>query len=194
MIVVVIFSSFSLGLRAWEKGERNIKFYQQTRAVTDVLCREINSTYPYKIFPGTLDKHTSFFAFFGQSDSLKFVSSANLHKRPGGLSLLEIWVEDDSGLMLGEHAALVSNLSDLEDIELRDEKMSLLISGDVKKIDFKYFDRKTKDDDGEWLDRWDPRDKKNRLPLFVEIILTLTGRNDEEVQQRLVIPIMSVAI
>jgi general secretion pathway protein J len=190
MVVAIIFSSFSVGLGSWEKGERDIEYYQRLRSVTELLFRQINSTYPYSITPGELDKHKKFFAFFGESDSIKFVSYANLHKRAAGLSLLELWVKEGEGLMLGEEAALVSNLSDLEDIDLREEDRSVLLFPEVKKIDLRYFGRKTKNDEGEWLERWDPKDKKQNLPLFVEIMLSLTEKEDEESSRRLIVPIM----
>jgi len=190
MVVAVMFSSFRLGLSAWKKGEKDIEFFQQIRAVSDLLRREINSTYPYKITPGLLDTHKSFFAFFGKSDSLKFVSYANLHIKDRGLSLMEMWVEDGKGLMVGEGAALVSNLSDLEDIPLRDEEMSFVISPDVEKIELRYFDREKKEDEGEWLEQWNPKDKQSRLPLFVDIVLTFKDNNDDELKERLIVPIM----
>ncbi len=190
MVIAIIFSSFRLGLGAWEKGEKDIEFFQRVRAVSDLLSRQIRSTYPYEITPGTFDTHKRFYAFFGKSDSLKFVSYANLQKRSGGLSLVEIWADDGKGLMQGENAALVSNLSDLDDIALRDEDRSLVICPDVEKIEFRYFDRKKKDDEGDWLERWDPKDKKKRLPLFVEIKLVFKDKNDEELKERLIVPIM----
>ncbi len=191
MVTTIIFSSFRTGLGAWEKGEQDIDFFQKTRSVSELLYREINSAYPYSITPGVLDKHKKFFAFFGKSDSLKLVSHANLHRRAGGLSLLEIWVDEKAGLMLGEAPALVSNLSDLEDIDLRDEELSVSLLAEVQKIDLRYFDRETSKEEGEWLERWDPKNKKSRLPLFVELVLTITDRYEEEFTQRLIIPVMS---
>ena len=192
MVVAVVFSSFRVGIGAWEKGEEDIEFFQRIRSVSELLYREINSTYPYKITPGVLTTYKNFYAFFGKSDSLKFVSYANLHKRPGGLSLLELWVEDGKGFMLGEEAALVSNLSDLEDIDLREEDRSLVLLPKAKKVEFRYFDRKRSDEEGEWLERWDPKDKRTRLPLFVEITLSISDKNDEELKERLIVPIMSM--
>ena len=55
MVVAIIFSSFSVGLGSWEKGERDIEYYQRLRSVTELLFRQINSTYSYKIKRGELD-------------------------------------------------------------------------------------------------------------------------------------------
>ena len=194
MVVTVIFSSFRLGFRAWESGEAGIEFFQRVRAVSELIFREINSTYPYKITPGVLDTHKRFFAFFGKPDSLKFVSYANLHKRTGGMSLLELWVSEGEGLKMGEGLALFSNQSDLDDLDLRSEDRSVVLLPEAKKINFRYFSRKRKEDEGEWLENWDPKDKGTRLPLYVEISFNILDSNDEELTERLIVPIMFMMI
>lgn len=191
MVIAVMFSSFRVGIGAWEKGERDIEFYQKMRAITELLYREISSTYPYWITPGELDTHKNFFAFFGGPDSIKFVSYANLQKRTSGLSLLDIWHQDSTGLMLGEAGALVTNLSDLDAIPIRDEDHAMVLSSDISGISFRYFDRKKGDEEGEWLEQWDPQDKSMRLPLFVEVTFTFVGARDEALKERVIVPIMS---
>ena len=195
MVVVIIFPSFRIGIGSWEKGEKDLEFFQRIRSSADLLFREIGSTYPYKIDLGELDKSKKFYAFFGKPDSLKFVSYAGINKRESGLSLLEIWVDEEKGLMLGEDAALVSNLSALNDIDLRDDDRAVVVCPEAEKIDFRYFDRKRRNEDGEWSDRWNPKDKierkKLRLPLFVEVMVTFRkGSDEEELKETLIVPIM----
>ncbi len=191
MVIAVIFSSFRLGIGAWTKGERDIEYYQRMRAVTELLYREISAAYPYWITPGELDKHKNFIAFFGTSDSLKFVSYANLQKTTSGISLLDLWHEEAHGLMLGEAGALASNLSELDALPVRDKDHATVLSPDVRKIEFRYFDKKLRDKEGEWLEQWDPRDKNIRMPRMVEITLTFTNERSETTQERLFVPIMS---
>jgi general secretion pathway protein J len=190
MVIGVMFSSFRVGISSWEKGERDIEFYQKMRAVTELLYREISSTYPYWITPGELDTHKNYFAFFGAPNSIKFVSYANMHKRTSGLSLLDIW-QDSTGLMLGEAGALASNQSDLEAIPIRDDDHAMVLSSDIRDISFRYFDRKKGDEEGEWLEQWDPQDKNMRLPLFVEVTFSFVGARDEALKERVIVPIMS---
>lgn len=191
MVIAVIFSSLRLGISSWTRGERDIELYQRMRAVTDLLYREISAAYPYWITPGELDTHTNFVAFFGTGDSLKFVSYANLQKRTSGISLLDIWHEQSNGLMLGEAAALASSLAELDELPIRDEDHATVLSSDVRKIEFRYFDKKKRDAEGEWLEQWDPRDKNIRLPRMVEITLTFVNERSETLQERLLVPIMS---
>ncbi len=192
MIATVIFSSFNVGIGAWERGERDSALYQKLRATADLLHREITSAHPYFITPGELDTHKKYMIFFGASDSLQFVSQSDLHKRTGGLSLLELWVDEDRGLMIGEEAALISSYSELEDINLRDEDRSHVLCPEVKKVVFRYFEREKPDEEGEWVDRWDPRDKSFRLPVAVEVVMMLRDVRENEREHRFVVPVMTV--
>ncbi len=189
MVVVIIFSAFRLGSSSWEKGEQDLEQFQRIRAVTELLYREIRSCFPYAVTPGELDTHVKFYAFFGGTDSLKFVTTASLHNMNRSLSFLEFWVKDGKGLMAGEARALGSDLSDSS---LRDKERALCIDPAVKKIRFRYYDQKKKDEQGEWVQNWNPRDKVDmnlRLPRAVEVDLSFDlgrGRTFDEV---LVIPI-----
>ncbi len=190
MVVTIIFSSFRLGLGAWEKGENNIEFFQRVRASSDFLYRQVSSIYPYKITPGPLDTHKEFFAFFGKSDSMKFVSYVGANSKSGGVNLIEIWVSSSNDLMVGQDVILVSNLSDLKDMDLRRDDESFVICPDVEKLELRYFDRDKKGDEGQWLESWDPKNKKKRLPLFVELTIAFKDKNDELLKQRLIVPII----
>lgn len=191
MVVATIFTSLRIGINAWEKGEKNIVFLQTKRAVSDLLFREINSAYPYIITPGTLDTHVKYNAFFGKSDSLKLVSLVNATGTVKGLSLIEFWTDEENGLMIGEREALFSSLSDLNDIDLRDEESAVSICREIKKLRLRYFDRQDNNETGEWLESWDPEDKKTRLPLFVELILVYSDKDDEETEETLIIPVVA---
>jgi len=191
VVVVVLFSSFSVGIGAWEKGEAGIEFQQRLRAVSELMFREISSTYPYFLTPSQLDKHTSYVAFFGESDSLRLVSYANLHKRASGLCMLEFWVSERSGLLLGEAAALAANKEDFDAVPLRSPEYSLEICKDVQGLQFRYFDQKNDDEPGEWLERWDPVERQGVMPKIIEVTLTFLDQRGEETTQQLIIPIMS---
>ena len=193
MVIATVFTSFRIGINAWEKGESKIEAFQTKRAVNTLIYREIKSAYPYTITPGELDTHIKYNAFFGESDSLKFVSHASTTGRSTGLSLIEMWTEDEKGLFIGEREALVSNRSDLNDIDLRDEDTAVSVCSEIKEISFRYFERKNKDEEGEWQENWDPEDKKKRLPLFVEVLLVYIDKNDEESEEVLVIPVMAAS-
>jgi general secretion pathway protein J len=191
VVVAVLFSSFSVGIGAWEKGEAGIEFQQRLRGVSELMFREISSTYPYFLTPSQLDKHISYVAFFGEPDSLRFVSYANLHKRASGLCMLEFWVSERSGLLLGEAAALAANKEDFDAVPLRSPDYSLEICPEVQGLQFRYFDQKNDDEPGEWLERWDPAEMQGMMPKIIEVTLTFLDQRGEETTQQLIIPIMS---
>ena len=194
MVVTVMFSSFRLGISAWTQGERDIEFHQRIRALTDVLYRQISAAYPYWVTPGELDTHDPCIALFGDEQSLRFVSYATLQKCASGLSLVEIWYENDRGLMLGATPALASNLAELDSLPVRNEANTTLLSPDVRGIEFRYFDKKKHDKDGEWLERWDPRDKNIRMPRMVEVTLHFVDRRGRFFDETLLIPVMSILL
>jgi len=191
VVVAVLFSSFWVGIGAWEKGEAGIEFQQRMRAVSELMFREISSTYPYFLTPSQLDKHTSYVAFFGEPDSLRFVSYANLHKRASGLCMLEFWVSERNGLLLGEAAALAANKEDFDAVPLRSPEYRLEICRDVQGLRFRYFDQKNDDEPGEWLERWDPVEMQGMMPKIIEVTLIFLDQRGEETTQQLIIPIMS---
>jgi general secretion pathway protein J len=191
MVVVVLFSSFWVGIGSWEKGEQRIEFQQRMRAVSELMFREVSATYPYFLTPSQLDKHTNYAAFFGESNSLRFVSYANLHRRSSGLSMLEFWVSEHKGLMLGEAAALAANKEDFDAVPLRSGEHALEICREVRRLQFRYFDRKKDDDPGEWTDRWDPVERRGYMPRIIEVTLSFSDPRGETITQQLIIPIMS---
>ena len=189
LVIGVIFTSFRLGSSSWEKGERDIEGYQKIRAVNELIYREIRSCFPYILTPSELDTHVKYYAFFGTADSLKFVSAASVQKINQGLSFIEFWVKDGTGLMVGETLAIGPELAD---ISLRDKDRALVIDPDVKNIQFRYFERKTKDEKGEWEQTWDPRNKTGqdlRLPEAVQVSLEFDMGNGRVFNQEFIVPI-----
>lgn len=191
MVVTTVFTSLRIGINAWEKGEKNIEFLQTQRSVHNLLFREINSAVAYTLPVGELDQHLRYNAFFGESDTIKFVSYISSTRTEKGLTLLEFWVEEDNGLMVGEHKALVSNHADLDAIDLRDDENAVSLCRRISAMALRYFDRENPDEEGEWLDRWDPKNMKKRLPLFVEIVLTYRDETEGGFEETMVIPVIA---
>jgi general secretion pathway protein J len=193
MVVGVIFSAFRVGISAWQGGERDIVFNQSMRAVTELVFREINCTHPYKITPGTTDTVDTFSAFFGSSDSLLFVTRAALQNGIGGLSLIELWVDDENGLMLAEAPALFTSYDEMLDTNLRTDEYAEVLSEWVKKITVRYFKREDEEDEGMWQEQWDPRNSDGHdFPLMVEVVLLFEDVRGREIEHSLLVPIMSL--
>jgi len=192
MVIGVLFGSFRAGISAWQGGERDIVFQQSVRAVTELVFREINCTHSYAISQGATETDESFPAFFGLPDSLIFVTKAALQNRIGGLSLIELWVDEENGLMLAEAPALFTSYDEMNDINLRTDEYAEVLSPWVKKISFRYFNREDEDDEGTWQEQWDPRTMDEYdLPLVVEVSLLFEDVRGQEIEHVLLVPLMN---
>ena len=49
LILVIIFGALRIGVRAWEKGERDVESHQRRRVVLGLVKRQFASTYPYRV-------------------------------------------------------------------------------------------------------------------------------------------------
>ncbi len=193
MVVGVLFSAFRAGISAWQGGERDIVFHQSVRAVSELVFREINCTHPYKILPGTTETVDSFSAFFGSSDSLIFVTKATLQNVIGGMSLVELWVDNENGLMLAEAPALFTSYDEMREMNLRTDEYAEPLSEAVKKITFRYFKREDEDDEGTWQDQWDSRNMDDHdLPLVVEVSLLFEDVRGQEIEHIVLVPLVSM--
>lgn len=191
MLIGVLFGSFRVGISAWQGGERDVVFQQSVRAATEMIFREIKCTHAYSITQGSTETAEDFSAFFGSEDSLVFVTKATLQSGIGGLSLIELWVDDENGLMLAEAPALFTSYDEMNDINLRTDEYAGVLSAWVKKISFRYFKREDEDDDGVWQEQWDPRTMDEYdLPLVVEVSLLFEDVRGREIEHLLLVPIM----
>jgi len=76
-------------------------------------------------------------------------------------------------------------------IDLRNDDQASIISAWVKKIGFRYFYREDVEDEGVWLEQWDPRNSEvDELPLMVEVTLLFEDVRGQEIDQVLLVPVM----
>lgn len=184
LILVVIFGSLRVGVRSWEKGESEIENYQRVRMLSEILIREISSIFPYETTETELDTHRKFYIFEGESNLIKFVTTVPL-RRKIGLSLIEMWVDEERGLLVRERDALKTNIGKLESSEEPEEKV---LDEGISQMEFKYFEQGEENGEGEWLESWNAKEK-GRMPRAVKVILRFKG--EKELPRELVIPIMA---
>ncbi len=201
-VLVTIYSTLSMGSRAWEKGERDIEKVQRMRVVMDLLSREIKTAYPYKVTPSELDAHKEFYAFDGKKDSLSFVSCVPLHGGSGKLSWLTFWVEEGQGLVVVERDALRSDI--FKERETIDKDQMVVLDANATDIRFEYYRAEEGDTDEAaeeetaWEEKWDAEEEEE-LPRAVSVSVTFLdkaareGSDDEAYTRELVIPLMIAA-
>ena len=94
--------------------------------------------------------------------------------------------------MLGEAPALFKSYEEMRVVNLRDDAQAQVLSSWVKKITFRYFQREGKEDDGIWQEQWDPLNSQGQdLPMMVEVWLLFEDVRGQEIEQTLLVPIMS---
>jgi len=189
ILMVVIFGSLRVGSRAWEKGEAHIEKYQRLRMITEIIYREISCTFPYEVTETELDTHRKFYVFDGDSHSIKFVTTMPL-KRKLGLSLLELWVDEDRGLLVRERDAMKTNI--LKE-EFGEESEEGVLDTQVAHMKFQYYDvgEGEEEEEGEWVESWNAKEK-GRLPraVKIEIAFKENEKENEEDTRNLVVPLM----
>ena len=80
LIVVVVFGAFRIGVRAWEKGEKDVETHQRQRVVLNLIKRQLASIFVHKVGNGN---HRPFF-LKGDKKSMEFLSNTSI--TPGNLS------------------------------------------------------------------------------------------------------------
>lgn len=171
LILVIIFGALRIGVRAWEKGERDVESQQRRRVVLDLVKRQLASTYPYEVKKGN---QMSFF-FKGENKSVAFVS--NIHLMPGdvsGMVYVKYVIMPDPGkdkerLLFYENDMALSDLvvNETDEIDL-DSFLDLM--PDAKGIEFEYLKMSDGVETSEWQETWD-REEEKGLPAAVRMIL-----------------------
>lgn len=144
IVVVVIYGSLNLAIKAWERGETDAERNQETRIIADIIEQQVRSTYPYCFREGNEETP----AFRGERQSARFISTIGLATGDiVGLVFVSYFIEPGKGLMLCEKRVFSKKMFE-DESSLREE--SILLSSSVSEISFEY-----ETEDGEWKEYWD---------------------------------------
>ena len=165
LITLLVFGAFRMGIRAWERGERNIDAHQRERIVLDLITRQIAS------IPVDTIQGIEAFALKGDLKSIAFAS--DIHLVPGntfGMVSVVYRVEEaeDGGEILSLSEKNVVLMGEDDDME-SDEYFTELIRG--ASITFEYLKSYEDEESTEWQETWDPEDETG-FPRSVRVILT----------------------
>jgi general secretion pathway protein J len=176
LIVVIIFSALRIGIRAWEKGEKDVDMRQRQRIVLDLIKRQLASTCASDVW----GRDQQLASLKGDSKSIDFVSHIPL--TPGnrfGLVYVQYAVKKDKEGKK-EHLTFYE-----KSIALPDKKsgagnpdegdFSELLPG-MKSIVFEYLKDRPGEEASIWQKTWDPAVDKG-VPRAVRVTLE---ENDEK--------------
>ena len=181
LILLIIFGAFRLGITAWEKGESSREEYQKTRAVSQLISRQLKSIVPYKV--KTEKAEGDYLAFEGNARSLKFVSALSMRtKQPEGFVYGIYEFKEGGGkggrLMAYERRVLVRK--NFFEEEPKEGSGIPLIEG-ISDVRFEYFQEEDslKNRKEEWVEEWNAKEEKD-LPRAVRMTVTYNNKLSEK--------------
>jgi general secretion pathway protein J len=177
VMVVIIFGALRIGIRAWEKGEKDVDSRQRQRIVLDLIKRQLASTSVSEVW----GRDQQLVSFKGDSKSIDFVSCIPM--TPGnrfGLVYVKYAVRREKEGNK-EHLTFYE-----KNVELVDKKISTgnpdegdfseLIPG-MKSIVFEYLKARSGEAASIWQKSWDPTVDKG-VPRAVRVTLTESDEKD----------------
>ena len=177
VMVVIVFGTFRVGVRAWEKGERDIEVRHTQRTVLEQVRRQLASMSTRMLVN---DGREPFFPV-GSENKLRFISEVPLiHDNSFGLVYVEYRVEDGEDdtrvLKVFERNLVLLDASFFEseqDPEPDPEAFVAMIA-DIEGALLAYHNRPEEGETGEWLEAWQPEDEKT-FPRAVRLTLVPGG-------------------
>jgi general secretion pathway protein J len=176
VIVVIIFGALRIGIRAWEKGEKDIDSRQRQRIVLDLIKRQLASTSVGEVW----GSDQQLVSLKGDSKSIDFVS--HIPMTPG----------NRFGLVYVKYAVRREKESNNEHLTFYEKNVALLNTkigaanpgeGDfselipgMKSIVFEYLKDRPGEEASMWQKSWDPAVDKG-IPRAVRVTLQ---ENDEK--------------
>lgn len=175
VILVIIFGTFRVGVRAWEKGEQDVARQQRLRSVLQLLYKQVASATP----SARLILKERRFSFSGDQRTVRLISKLSLdpaHAR-GDVFCQYTITADETGLSLDiieeplATAALPLQVDSFEGAE-----GYTLLSG-MHALDITYLSQAAPNGNHTWLPQWESLDW-HRLPLAVKIEVVATPADD----------------
>ena len=166
-IMVLLYSGLTFALRSWDAGDANGRRVADRRLGENFLRREMTELFPMRWKDATTVK----FAFEGEQDHLRFVSSRPAGLQQGGLSLVGLEVRD--GEARRRHLVMRRALPDDEAIDFGplDKAEPVLLIADVDSVRFSYFGAESDFAEPRWSDSWP---HKAQIPLLVKLSVKMT--------------------
>ncbi|MHB9098526.1 MAG: PulJ/GspJ family protein [Syntrophales bacterium] len=176
VMVVIIFGALRIGIRAWEKGERDVDSRQRQRIVLDLIKRQLASTTVSEVW----GRDQQLVSLKGDSKSIEFVSQIPI--TPGnrfGTVYVKYFVNREKEGEK-EHLTFYEKNVALPDKKIGagnqgDGDFAELLSG-MKSIVFEYLKERPGETASLWQKSWDPEVDKG-VPRAVRVTIE---ENDEK--------------
>jgi len=171
LILLVVFGALRIGVRAWEKGEKDVDKHQRERVVLDLVKAQIASASATEI----TGKEAEQFRFKGEIDSMAFVSDLPIvPTNKSGMVYVKYIIQPAKGgkghkLMVYEKNMVFVDKD--KKMENPDESEFFDLIAAAKEIRFEYLQYpENEQEPAEWQEDWDP-EKLQGSPFAVRLIL-----------------------
>jgi general secretion pathway protein J len=151
-MMLLLYSGLTFSLRGWDAGDQNGRRTADRRIGENFLRRELSELFPMRWKEPTVVK----FAFEGDKDHLKFVSSRPAGITQGGLSLVGLQVQEEARGSRKKSLVMRRAMPDDEAksfAPLDAAEPFVLISG-VDSVGFEYFGAENDFTPPQWTDTW----------------------------------------
>ena len=156
-MMLLLYSGLSFSVRSWDAGDVNGRRTADRRIGENFLRREISELFPMRWKEPNVVK----FAFEGEKDHLRFVSSRPAGIAQGGLSLVSLEVLDEGGGSRKRNLVMRRAMPDEEQksfAPLDKAEATVMIAG-VQGVTFEYFGAENDFTPPQWTDTWKPTQK-----------------------------------
>jgi general secretion pathway protein J len=154
IMLVLLYSALNFSLRSWDAGDAAGRRVADRRLGEGFLRREVSELFPMRWKTPTMPSLK--FAFEGERDRVRFVSSRPAGLAQGGLSLVGIEVQAEPAPSRRKDLVMRRAMPDDEQTSfapLDAAKPTLLIEG-VDSITFDYFGAENDFTQPQWTDSW----------------------------------------
>ena len=171
LILVIVFGALRIGVRAWEKGEKDVDIHQRERVVLNLVKAQIASVSAAEI----TGQEAAQFRFKGDAESMSFVSDLPVvPTNTFGTVYVKYRIERAHGkegyklIVYEKNLAFIDKEKKMKDPEESEYFDLIPTAGDIR---FEYLQYPENDQDPpEWQESWDS-EKKQGNPIAVRIVL-----------------------
>lgn len=180
LISVVLFSSFKLGVRAWEVGSVRAGQPSEVEVVQNLLRNQLREARQLPLGPG---EPRVDFTFAGSSEELRFSAPMPAHLGMGGYHVAVVSTDG-----AGMYRNLILRWHTYRpDMSLTDDRWSepLVLLDGIAGIEIEYFGRGEEEERAVWHETWD---HEETLPDLVRLRLSFAATDDRRWPELLVAP------
>ena len=178
-MMLLLYSGLSFSLRSWDAGDANGRRVADRRIGENFLRREIGEIFPMRWKEPNVVK----FAFEGERDHLRFVSSRPAGISQGGLSLVSLELAPEAGNDRRKDLVMRRALpdDDARDFAPLDAAQPSVIVAGVQSVSFEYFGAENDFNAPQWGDSWK---WSSRMPEMIRVHL---ATDDGVVQPEMIV-------